>query len=319
MDVVVIREVPVWYIWLAMSPGIFALGRRFPLLGRRWFPNALVHLVASAVFVMIGITIFFVVIWPLFRVDRPGVGFFEAVWRSYRSRFAVFMIVYFAILTLHQALDHYREAQRKSLREAHLETMLERSRRDLLRMQLHPHFLFNTLHAVSALMERDTTAARRMITRLSDLLRLSLENDAQHEVTLEEEMEFLDKYLEIQRIRFGDRLSVDYRIDDEARNILVPRLLLQPLAENAITHGLSRMEGPGTLTVEAVRNNGRLVIRVLDDGPGVPDGGPKREGVGLGNTRQRLEHLYGDDQRLTLANRPEGGCEVRVEVPAATE
>ncbi|HEU4456902.1 MAG TPA: histidine kinase, partial [Longimicrobium sp.] len=257
--------------------------------------------------------------WPVLRPQLPPeMGLLELAFREYRRIFAIFIMVYFGIVAVHHAITSQREAERKTLRESQLETLLERSRRDLLRMQLHPHFLFNTLHAISALMAQDTHAARRMITRLSDLLRLSLENDAAHEVTLEEEVEFLDKYLEIQRIRFGDRLTVRYDVDPAARTLLVPRLLLQPLAENAITHGLSRLEGPGTLAVEAHRENGRLVIRVLDDGPGIAEGGPRRQGVGLGNTRERLEQLYGDEQRLVLENRPEGGAEVRVEIPAST-
>jgi signal transduction histidine kinase len=312
-------EVPVWLSWLAASPAVFAFSRRFPITGSRRWRNLLVHVPASALAVFVTLAAVVALTWPILRSQvPPGMGPVAVLLRQYPRVVTAFVIVYFCIVAIHHAIMSRREAELKTLRESQLQTLLERSRRDLLRMQLHPHFLFNTLHAISALMDRDTHAARRMITRLSDLLRLSLENDAAHEVTLEEEVEFLDKYLEIQKIRFGDRLTVRYDVDPSARTLLVPRLLLQPLAENAITHGLSKLEGPGTLSVEARRDDGRLIIRVLDDGPGIPAGGPKRQGVGLGNTRERLEQLYGADQRLVLENRPEGGAEVRVEIPAST-
>jgi len=313
-----VLEMPVWLVWLAAAPAIFALSRRFPITGRHRWRNLLIHVPIGALAVLATLVVIAVIKTPLLPPIAEGMSFPGAILREYRRTFAIFIMVYFGTVAIQHAIASQREAERKTLRESQLETLLERSRSDLLRMQLHPHFLFNTLHAISALMDQDTHAARRMITRLSDLLRLSLENDAAHEVTLEEEVEFLEKYLEIQKIRFGDRLTVRYEVDPSARTLLVPRLLLQPLAENAITHGLSRMEGPGTLSVEARRNDGRLIIRVLDDGPGVPEGGPRRQGVGLGNTRERLQQLYGADQRLVLENRPEGGAEVRVEIPAST-
>jgi LytS/YehU family sensor histidine kinase len=238
---------------------------------------------------------------------------------EYRRKFAIITPIYFLVLGASQVSDLYREARRRAVAEARLQTLLERARGDLLRMQLQPHFLFNTLHAISALMERDVPAARRMITRLSDLLRLSLDDDARQEVSLEEEVEFLDRYAEIQRIRFGGRLSVSYHLAPETRRLLVPRLLLQPLVENAITHGLSRLERPGTVRVESRVDGGRLVIRVLDDGAGLNGRAPAREGVGLGNTRARLEQLYEGAHTFEIADRPGGGCEVRIEIPAGTQ
>jgi signal transduction histidine kinase len=313
-------ELPVWLTWLAAAPGIFALSRRIPISGRHRWRNLLIHVPAGAATVFATLLVVAVLKWPIVRAQLPpGAGVLDAAVAEYRRIFGIFILIYFGIVAIHHAVASQREAERRALRAAQLETQLERSRADLLRMQLHPHFLFNTLHAISALMDRDTHAARRMITRLSDLLRLSLDNDAEHEVTLEEELEFLDRYLEIQKIRFGDRLTVRYDVDAAARTLLVPRLLLQPLAENAITHGLARNEAAGTLALEARRVDGRLVIRVLDDGPGVPEGGPRRQGVGLGNTRALLEQLYGAEQRVVLENRAGGGCEVRIELPASTE
>jgi LytS/YehU family sensor histidine kinase len=228
------------------------------------------------------------------------------------------MPFYWVVLGAATTIDLMRDSRRRIVSQARLQTQLERARGDLLRMQLQPHFLFNTLHAVSALMDRDVTAARRMITRLSDLLRLSLDNDSRYEVSLDEEMEFLDRYVEIQRIRFGARLRVFYDLAPDTRRLMVPRLLLQPLVENSITHGLSRLERPGTVRVESALADGRLVVRVLDDGAGLAGGAVAREGVGLGNTRQRLQQLYGGSQAFSIADRPEGGCEVRIELPAGT-
>ncbi|HEX6749235.1 MAG TPA: histidine kinase [Longimicrobium sp.] len=310
-------ELPVWFMWLLIAPGIFWLARRLPVHGPHRWRNLLLHLPLSAATVFITLILIGMVKFPwLEGAPLPLTNpWWLTMLREYRRIFAIIIPIYWVILAAAHAVHSYRENQRRSVREAQLQTQLERARGDLLRMQLQPHFLFNTLHAVSALMERDVPAARRMITRLSDLLRLSLDDDSRYEVSLEEEVEFLDRYAEIQKIRFGGRLSVDYDLAPETRRLLVPRLLLQPLVENSITHGLSRLERPGHVRVESHTEDGRLTIRVLDDGAGL-DGGIRREGVGLGNTRARLEQLYGADHRFEIADRPEGGCEVLIELPA---
>jgi hypothetical protein len=312
-------ELPVWYCWLLLTPGIFWLARRFPVSDRHRWRNLVLHLPFSAAAVFISIILVSIVKAPW--LEKPE-GFGDWLMNAtveFRRIFAIFIPIYWVILGAAHAVHGYREVQRRALREAELATLLERTQRDLLRMQLQPHFLFNTLHAVSALMERDVPAARRMLTRLSDLLRLALDDDSRHEVSLEEEIEFLDRYAEIQKIRFGGRLAVTYDIAADTRRLLVPRLVLQPLVENSITHGLSRLERPGSVTVEARRRNGHLVLRVLDDGVGLEGGELSREGVGIGNTRARLEQLYGPAQRFGIGNVPGGGCEVTIEIPAGTE
>jgi hypothetical protein len=316
--VLVALELPVWYVWLLLSPGIFWLSRRLPVNGPRRWRNLLLHLPLSALTVFVGLLLIFVVKGPFLQVP-PGVPWPTLVLLEYRRIFAMIIPIYFVVLGAAHAVRYGRENERRAVREAELATLLERAQRDLLRMQLQPHFLFNTLHAVSALMERDVPAARRMLTRLGDLLRLALDDDSRHEVSLEEEIEFLDRYAEIQKIRFGGRLAVTYDVAADARRLLVPRLVLQPLVENSITHGLSRLERPGRVTVEARRRDGHLVVRVLDDGVGLEGGALAREGVGIGNTRARLEQLYGGAHRFAIANLPGGGCEVRIEIPAGTE
>jgi sensor histidine kinase YesM len=314
----VLWELPVFYSWLLLTPGIFWLARRLPVRGRERWRNLVVHLPLSALAVLVTLVLITIVKAPFLQLP-PNMGYLEALLREYLRIFAVFIPIYWVILAAAHAVHSYRENERRARREAELGTMLERAQRDLLRMQLQPHFLFNTLHAISALMERDVHAARRMITRLSDLLRLALDDDSRHEVSVEEEIEFLDRYAEIQKIRFGGRLDVTYDIAADARRLLVPRLVLQPLVENSITHGLSRLERPGNVTVEARRRDGHLVLRVLDDGVGLEDGVITREGVGVGNTRARLEQLYGRGHRFEIGNLPGGGCEVRIEIPAGTE
>jgi len=198
---------------------------------------------------------------------------------------------------------------------ARLQAQLAEARLSALRSQIDPHFLFNTLNAVSALVERDPRGVRRMIARLSELLRHSLEGAGEPVVTLRQELAFADRYLEIMRIRFQGSLEVEQRVDDEVCDALVPNLVLQPLVENAVKHGLGRLRGIGKIEIEARREEGRVVLRVRDNGPGMDGAAPAREGVGLRNTRERLAQLYGADAALTLRTPDGGGFEAEVRLP----
>jgi two-component system, LytTR family, sensor kinase len=186
-------------------------------------------------------------------------------------------------------------------------------------MQLHPHFLFNTLHSISALLKKDTDAARRMITRLGDFLRLTLENSGDQEVTLQQEMDFLRCYLEIERIRFQDRLVTRVAVEPQVLDAKVPNLILQPIVENAIRHGISPRSTPGLIEIEAKPRNGALRIQVRDNGPGLPEHRSSdtlfRKGLGLANTETRLERLYGTAHLFDLTNDPDGGLVVTLEIP----
>jgi two-component system, LytTR family, sensor kinase len=187
----------------------------------------------------------------------------------------------------------------------------------VLKMQLHPHFLFNTLNAISELIHRDPESADRMLTDLSDLLRLSFENLEVQEIPLKQELEFLEKYVEIEQMRFHDRLSVNMNIEAEALDASVPNMILQPLVENAIKHGIAPRSSGGRVDINAVRSNGHLQIEVTDDGLGVPFGDLENlpEGVGLSNTRRRLRHLYGDRHKFELTKLERGGVGVSLEIP----
>lgn len=222
-----------------------------------------------------------------------------------------------------QALHRrYRERERVTLQ---LETKLARAQLEALKIQLQPHFLFNTLNTISALLHRDAEAADRVLSRLGDLLRLSLQHSGKQEVMLRQELEFLERYLEIQQTRFQDRLTVRFDTDPEVLDALVPTLVLQPLVENAVRHAIEPRAARGHLDIRARRRDGRLRLEVADDGPGLGPAGPgdingagipsTGSGIGLANTRARLEQLYGKGHRFTLANAPAGGLVVTLEIP----
>jgi sensor histidine kinase YesM len=215
-------------------------------------------------------------------------------------------------------MEYYRRFHERELRASELEKRLAEARLQALQMQLNPHFLFNTLHAISSLMHRDIDAADRMIVRLSDLLRSALENVGIQEVQLREELAFLDSYLEIEQTRFGDRLTLRREIDPETLDALVPNLVLQPLMENAIRHGIEPRAQPGLIGLRARRENGMLHLQVFDNGNGIAAPQTFEEGIGLSNTRARLQQLYGNAQRLELANSPQGGLVVSVRIPWRT-
>jgi sensor histidine kinase YesM len=191
---------------------------------------------------------------------------------------------------------------------------------EALKMQLHPHFLFNTLHSISALVHRDPDAADRMIARLGDFLRLTLENSGAAEVSLQKELEFLTCYLEIERVRFQDRLTTSVEVEPSALDSPVPNLILQPIVENALRHGVAQSSAPGRVEISAKRENGSLRIRVRDNGPGLNRVTGSREafkeGVGLSNTRARLEQLYGESHRFEMSDAPDGGLLVTMVIPA---
>jgi len=232
------------------------------------------------------------------------------------------LVVYLVVLMAGFARSYYfqkkarqEEAERLEERTQALEAQLTEARLAALRMQLNPHFLFNTLHAVSTLVDRKPDGVRRMIARLSELLRHVLDEDAPQEVPLSQELDFLDDYLEIQTIRFQGRLDVTIDVPPPLRDAQVPNLILQPLVENAIKHGASQVRGVGHIEVSAQRPDDRLVVRVQDNGPGPSD--DAEAGLGLRNVRARLEELYGPDQSLTLTSTDEGTT-ARLELPYHT-
>jgi signal transduction histidine kinase len=259
--------------------------------------------------------------------DMVEAGFGErsidAVQSISRFWFTDELVVYLIILMAGFARSYYfqqkeqqEEAERLEERAEALEAQLTEARLKALRMQLNPHFLFNTLHAVSTLVDRDPAGVRRMIARLSELLRHVLDEEAPQEVPLSQELEFLDDYFEIQSIRFQGRLDTEVDVPSDLYDAQVPNLILQPIVENAIKHGASQVRGVGRIEVRGRRADDMLELTVMDNGPGLPD--TQEDGLGLRNVRARLEGLYGDDQSLRMDTAPDGGTRARLALPYHT-
>ncbi|HEU4410737.1 MAG TPA: histidine kinase [Polyangiaceae bacterium] len=300
--------------WFLLSPALAAVSRRFPIAGPGRLRRLLVHAGASVGFGLVHTAIGVSVGRLVIDDPRPWAALFAL---SLSRAFIGHLLMYASAIAVLHAVDYYRAFRERELRASRLEAQLAQAQLAVLRTQLQPHFLFNTLHTVSALMARDVPAARRVLSRLSDLLRQSLDADAAPEVPLREELEFLERYLDIQRTRFEDRLAVDFRVEPEALEGAVPRLLLQPLVENSLRHGLSPRAAGGRVEVRAGLRGGRLHLAIADDGVGLPAGlsAPAREGVGLRHTRARLRALCGEAHAFEFRPREGGGVEVRISLP----
>lgn len=302
-------------IWALFTPLILLLSRRVPVNVRNWRGRVPLHL--GFAFGFIALYSFLRFAWhnhfypPSGRHPFPWSAFSEEILvREYHRN----VLVYFGILITGLAVQYYHDLQRQQLAAARLQTRLSEARLQTLRMQLHPHFLFNTLNTISNLTERDPRDARRVIARLGELLRRALESTQEHEVTLGEELRFARGYLDIVRARFGDRLRLEFDIAPGLEDALVPNLILQPVLENAVEHGIAKSFRAGSIGVCAERQGNRLALRVSDDGPGIPESG-MREGVGLQNTRARLEQLYGPAGELRLRNGDGAGLTAEVVLP----
>jgi sensor histidine kinase YesM len=306
------------YVWAVGTLVVLWLANRFPVEGREWWRHVLFHLFSATFFVVL-ISAVFQTVFQYF--NPPGKPFSLSntlQWVIFNS--SENYGIYGLILLLNQVFRYYRRYREGELRASQLETQLTQAQLQALKMQLHPHFLFNTLHSISALLHRDPDTADRMIARLGDFLRLTLDNSGAQEVSLEKELEFLKCYLDIERVRFQDRLTTSLYVEPRALDSRVPNLILQPIVENALRHGLSRRAAPGRLEISAKRDNGSLRIQVRDNGPGLAavkgQAGKVREGLGLSNTRARLEQLYGGAHRFSIENAPGGGLLVTLEIPA---
>ncbi|MEO7512935.1 MAG: histidine kinase [Gemmatimonadaceae bacterium] len=315
------------YLWAMLTPGIFLLAERFGLQRSKWLPRLAILVGAGLLIAIMADSIHAWLRYSVFYTSSvrppPSVG----PWVSARRFFFLndFML-YIAVLSAGVARAYsvrYRARQEDATKlraeAAQLQTQLAEARLAALRSQLDPHFLFNTLHAVSSLVERDPKGVRRMIARLSELLRHRLESNGEQETTLEEELDFVARYLEIMQIRFQGKLEVVTEVEPEARIALVPNLILQPLVENALKHGVGRSEAMGHITIRARRVGDRIVLSVQDNGPGLGDAAvPPSEGVGLSNSRGRLAHLYGSEQSLELRPVASGGVVAEVSLPYHT-
>lgn len=318
-------QLPGWWVWAAATPLVALLGRHVPLAPPRRALAAVVHLSAAVAVSAVHVA---VILGARLLADQPPPPLSAAMLARYAVGYLQFdIITYLAILGTSLALAWQREARERERRASRLEAQLAGARLSALRMQLNPHFLFNALNSVAMLVrEGEGRQAVGMIAGLSDLLRRALDGTEAHEVPLRDELAFIERYLDIERVRFQDRLCVRLDVEPEALDARVPNLLLQPLVENAVRHGVARRASAGLVELSARVVGDRLEIRVRDDGPGLDVAGPADvqhvpgqqvagSGVGLSNARARLAELYGADHALVVRDATEGGVEVLVSLP----
>jgi signal transduction histidine kinase len=307
-----------WGLWALLTPGVLFLGRRFTIqrYGRvRWaLLHALFAVGIAAGHLLVNLTI----AWYLDPPRQAGLTYAAYMTNVSLRWFHVELLIYGAILAIGYAVDYYAKYKDREVRTSQLEAQLAQARLNALKAQLQPHFLFNTLNAIATLVRKnDNASAVKMIAGLSEMLRLALDSAGAQEVTLREELELAERYLAIEQVRFQDRLRVTIAMSPETLDALVPNLVLQPLVENAVRHGIARLPAAGRLEVCAESADGVLRVRVRDDGPGPPaDGTPTTgRGVGLRTTRERMRQLYGTRFKLELNRAEGGGSEAVLELP----
>jgi len=313
-----IWQLSVFYVWVALTPLILWLGRRFPLSRSHWLRSFAAHLFLGSLVSLFYLSIYSFLTRLLSIYPRWPDPLFEQFLHFTGMFFHLDLFTYGAILGIGMAAAYYRKYRENELQAAELRAQLSQAQLEALRLQLQPHFLFNTLNNIVGLIRTsESKQAIRMITGLSDLLRHVLEHAGHQEVSLREEMEFLQRYLDIQQMRFSDRLKVEMKVDRDTLAGKVPSLILQPIVENAIRHGISARDAGGTLSLSASRHNGHLQISVYNDGPTLPPGWRIEDcpGIGLENTRARIEQLYGVAASLEVSNRDERGVEAVLTIP----
>lgn len=315
-------EVSYVWVWAAITPLVLALSRRFPLGRGHSRRNGLVHVLGAFTAALLTKCIWDFTALPFVAPAMVPVDL--ATFQKSMLHALDFGVLHYLILIVcHHAVEYYRRYEDGRLRASQLEVRLANAQLQALKMQLHPHFLFNTLHSIAELVHDDPARAETMIIRLSDFLRLTLEQTGAPEVPLAEEVEFLRRYLDIEQMRFEERLTVEWDIDPSTLGIRVPNLILQPIVENALRHGISRNAGHGLLRISCRQEAGRVAMTVFDNGPGPHPGPanilePVREGVGLNNTRSRLERLYGGEHHIEFRRTAEAGFEVTIRIPLRT-
>jgi signal transduction histidine kinase len=306
-----------WYTWLALLPIIVAAVRRFRESDRPLAGQVPEQLMAAA-----GVSLLHGAMAGLGRW-MTGVSTADDVVVAVTNfpivNFASGFIRYWLIAAAYHVTAYHQEVRAREVAAARLQANLAEAKLENLQGKLQPHFLFNTLNSVLALIREDPRAAEQMVENLGELLRASLSMASSREITLGQELALLEKYTAIERVRFQERLRVELEVPESVRLAHVPQLLLQPLVENAIRHGLAAHEDAGLVRITAQRRNGRLQIQVMDDGVGRGEGGAAGLGIGLGTTRERLRHLYGDQQRLAIEPANPRGTIVTVELPWRAE
>lgn len=303
-------------IWSLLTPIVYELSCRYTFDRSSWRLSLPIHIVASVVLAFIGAVVLVLVNPYVTWTKEPSVPFLAHV----LSRTFMDIQRYWYVLLITQAIAFYGKYQERQLISSQLGAQLATAQLEVLKIQLEPHFLFNTLNSIAALARHDGPAAEHMTLQLADLLRMSLDGVGVHEVPLHQELTFLQKYVDIQQTRFHDRLRVETDIDLRTLDTLVPNLILQPLVENAIRHGISPRRAPGTIRISTWRDHDDVWMEIRDNGVGITRGRglAPPEGVGLRNTRGRLRQLYNEDHAMVLEDAPGGGCTVKIRVPYRT-
>jgi signal transduction histidine kinase len=312
-----------FYLWAILSPLVFRFSRRFPIELRPLnVRNLLLYFPALISFAGIHQVLHLAVLWSIIPRWRQK---YPALIDCYRAYFAfgfyIDLIIALLIVIAVHALLYYQNFRASELAQSTLKAQLAQAQLRALKMQLQPHFLFNTLHSISSLVLEDSSKANSMIARLGDFLRLTVENSEQQLVTLKEEAEFLRCYLDIEQVRFGDRLTVVFVLEPQTLSAQVPHLILQPVVENAIQHAIAPRAAQGHIKIEAKRLNSLLRVAISDNGPGIGSNANSlgKKGVGLTNVRSRLQQMYGPDFRFELINTGDGGLTVVIEIPFQRE
>jgi two-component system, LytTR family, sensor kinase len=312
------------YIWALLTPAILWLGRQFPIEKRKGFARISLHLLLSAGFSAFELILESALysrlhLFPLLTKDFRG-ALSQLMIRGFHGGVLQYWMVFgvqWGVIYYRRFQERSREALKFELRASELQSQLVTARLNALKMQLQPHFLFNTLNAITVLVRQQKSKdAEKMLGYLSDLLRGVLQDVDAQEVSLRRELEYLRLYLAIEQVRFPDRLRVEVSADPSTQEASVPQLILQPIVENAIRHGIGRSCYSGRILISASKINGAVELRVQDDGPGLSPGGlSEDEGIGLTNTRSRLQQLYGRDARLEIENCDRGGVIVTMNFP----
>ena len=308
-----------WLPWALATPLVLRLVRRYPAAQWRRLSTWLVHLAACAAIGLVYAG--WIAVWEEWLNPwalSPGPDPFAQLWlKKFDNGLLSYVILYGVILLVGSMLGSRERLARQQAETARLNEQLSQAQLNALRRQIEPHFLFNTLNGIAGLVrEKRNDAAVDMIAGLSDFLRRVVEESGRQQVPLAEELDFAQKYLDIQQVRFAERLQVSLDVPSELFPAQVPSLILQPMVENAIKHGIAKRVQGGAIRIAASRSNGRLTLRVYNDGPGLPAGWEKTQtGVGISNVRTRLQNLYGDEFDLSMQNQEPGGVEVSVSVP----
>ena len=310
-----VSTLPNWYLWAIMTPAILWLAKRFRIERSNWQFTVLgIHLPAMVLCMLLhSLANLF-----LFRAtglhDEVSIGLYQV---HFGTRVHANFLTYWTVLGAYYAYDYYRKLRSREQQSALLEIRLVQANLRALKMQLHPHFLFNTLNSIAALVRKnENRTAIKMLVNLGDFLRLALENKGLQEIPLQQELDFLERYLDIEKIRFQERLTVEVHAPTHVMDAYVPNMILQPLVENAVHHGIAPHSDAGKIEIRAALEGKKLIMQVRDSGPGLTHTDEnKRQGVGLANIRKRLENLYGSEYEFSLQNAADGGLLASITIP----